>query len=61
MTPERFKMMERSPEQFLVERWHEADRNDAVKQFRELRKRALEDIPSVIVAGSEFFVLTASE
>jgi hypothetical protein len=45
MTPERFKMMDRSPEQFLIERWHEAARNDAVKQFRELRKRALEDIP----------------
>ena len=48
MTPERFKLLDRSPEQFLIERWHEAERNDAVKQFRELRKRALKDIPRAI-------------
>ena len=48
MTPERFKLLDRSPEQFLIERWHEAERNDAVKQFRELRKRTLKDIPRTI-------------
>jgi hypothetical protein len=48
MTPERFKVMDRSPEQFLTERWHEAERNDAVKQFQALRERALEDIPRAI-------------
>ncbi len=48
MTPARFKLLDRSPEQFLVERWHEATRNEALRQFRELRKRALADIPKSI-------------
>jgi hypothetical protein len=48
MTPARFKLLDRSPEQFLIERWHEAARNDTLKQFRELRRLALEDIPRAI-------------
>lgn len=49
MTPSRFKSLDRSPEQFLTDRWQEATRNDALKQFRELRKRALSDIPQAVV------------
>lgn len=49
MTPSRFKSLDRSPEQFLTDRWQEATRNDALKQFRELRKRALSDIPKAVV------------
>ncbi len=48
MTPGRFKLLDRLVEKFLVERWEEAARNDAFKQFRDLRKRALEDIPRAI-------------
>lgn len=48
MTPARFKLLDRSPEQFLIERWHEAARNDTLKQFRELRKRVLDNIPRAI-------------
>jgi len=48
MTPQRFRSLNRSPEQFLIDRWQEATRNDALKQFRDLRKRALDDIPKAI-------------
>jgi hypothetical protein len=48
MTPARFKLLDRSPEQFLGDRWQEAAVNDAVKQFRGSRKRALEEIPRAI-------------
>jgi len=50
MTPGRFKLLDRSVEKFLVDRWEEAARNDALKQFRDLRKRALEDIPRSIAS-----------
>lgn len=48
MTPGRFKMLNLSPEQFLVSCWQEAARNEAVRQYRELKKRALKDIPVAI-------------
>jgi len=48
MTPARFKLMDISVEQFLNKRWEDAVKNDAVRQFRDLRKRALEDIPKAI-------------
>ncbi len=50
MTPGRFKLLDRSVERFLVERWEEAARNEALRQFRDLRRRALEDIPRTIAS-----------
>src|SRR5436305_8584833 len=48
MTPSRFKLLDLSPERFLIHRWQETSKNDALKQFRDLRKRALVDICKVI-------------
>ena len=48
MTPGRFKLLDLSVEQFLIQRWHEVAKNDAIKQYRESRARALEDIPKAI-------------
>jgi len=50
MTPERFKPLNLSVEQFLTQRWHEAARNDAMMQYRELRGRAIKDIPRAVAA-----------
>jgi hypothetical protein len=49
MTPERFKLLDCSVEQFLAKRWQEAALNDSVKHYRECRQRLLSDIPKVIV------------
>ena len=50
MTPARFKLLGRSVEQFLTDLWHEAARNEAVRYYKEIRKRALADIPEAIAA-----------
>ena len=52
MTPARFKpqSLDRTPEQFLIDRWHEAARIEALRQYKKLRKSALADIPKAIAS-----------
>jgi hypothetical protein len=48
MTPSRFKLLDQSPEQFLIQRWEEAKRNAAMRHYRECRQRALAEIPKAV-------------
>ena len=48
MTPARFKLLDVSVEQFLIQRWEEMQRNDFVRCYRDYRQRALEQIPKAI-------------
>jgi len=48
MTPTRFKQLDLSVEQFLIQRWHEAARNECLRQYKELRRRALTDVPKAV-------------
>jgi hypothetical protein len=49
MTPARFKLLDLSVEQFLIQRWEEMQRNDFVRCYRDYRQRALTRIPKAIL------------
>jgi hypothetical protein len=48
MTPARFKLLDLSVEQFLIQRWEEMGRNDFLRQYRDYRQRAITQIPKAI-------------
>ena len=48
MTPERFKLLDLSVEQFLIQRWQEMQRNDFLRRYQDYRRRALTQIPKTI-------------
>ncbi len=48
MTPARFKRLHLTVEQFLVQRWQEASRNDSLRHYKDPPRRALSDIPKAI-------------
>lgn len=57
MTPSRFKLLDQSPEQFLIQRWEEAGRNGAMRHYRECRERALAEIPKAVKLLDRMIVL----
>lgn len=48
MTPSRFKLLDQSVEQFLIQRWEEAKRNASMRHYRECRQRALTELPKTV-------------
>jgi protein-S-isoprenylcysteine O-methyltransferase Ste14 len=52
MTPGRFKVLDLSVEQFLIQRWEEMGRNDFLRQYRDYRQRALAQIPKAVACLS---------
>jgi hypothetical protein len=52
MTPARFGLLDLNVEQFLIQRWEEMSRNPCLRQYRELRQRALVQIPNAIACIS---------
>ena len=57
MTPSRFKLLDQSPEQFLIQRWEEAKRNPAMRHYKEYRERALAEIPKAVTMLDRIVVL----
>jgi hypothetical protein len=48
MTPARFKLLDLTVEQFLIQRWQEAARNEVLRGYKESRRRAIATIPPAV-------------